>query len=280
MIEVQHTLAETIEFEGQLDVVDIGARAGRGGSPYRKLLDAGLARVVGFEPDPEALEQLRAQSGPRERYLPYAVFDGKTRQFRVCQAPGMSSLLEPNSELLRYFHGFPEWARVRERVDVETVRLDDVSEIEGMDYLKIDVQGAELEIFRHGIEKLSDCLIVHTEVEFLPMYVGQPLFSEVELFLRGLGFRFHRFAPLVSRMIQPLQAGQDLYAGLSQIFWADAVFVRDFTKLESMELPQLKKMALALHEIYGSYDLALRCLMACDARSGTDYAPAYAKTLS
>ncbi len=239
MAEGQQALAKTIEFEGQLDVVDIGARAGSGDSPYRKLLDAGLARVVGFEPDPESLEQLREQSGPLETYLPHAVFDGRRHQFRLCHAPGMSSLLEPNRELLEYFHGFPGWARVRERRDIETVRLDDVGEIEGMDYLKIDVQGAELEIFRHGIERLSHCLIVHTEVEFLPMYVDQPLFSEVELFLRGLGFRFHRFAPLVSRMIQPLQAGQNVFAGLSQIFWADAVFVRDFTKLESMQPPQL-----------------------------------------
>ena len=36
------------------------------------------------------------------------------------------------------------------------------------------------------------------------MYLGQPLFAEVDQFLRGEGFVLHRFFPITSRVIAPL----------------------------------------------------------------------------
>ena len=46
------------------------------------------------------------------------------------------------------------------------------------------------------------------------MYEGQPIFSEVEIFLRKLGFISHRFAPLVSRTVQPMIVENNIYKGL------------------------------------------------------------------
>ncbi len=272
-------LATLLDLEIQVDVVDIGANPIDGTPPYKPLLDTGLARVVGFEPNPHALAALNARKGPNETYLPYVVFDGAKQTFRVCHAPGMSSLLEPNRKLLGYFHGFLDWARVEECHEVETVRLDDIEEVESLDYLKIDIQGGELEVFRNGVERLADCLVIHTEVEFLPMYEGQPLFSEVEMFLRSQGFVFHRFAPLVSRVLKPLVVGNDIYAGLSQLFWADAVFIRDFTRLDVLSPMQLKKMTLILHDIYGSRDVAYQALLIHDQQSGATFAERYLAAL-
>ena len=192
----------------------------------------------------------------------------------------MTSLLEPNAELLSYFHGFPEWGKVQERLSIPTIRLDEVKEIKNIDYLKIDVQGGELEIFRNGVNRLEDCLVIHTEVEFLPMYEGQPLFSEVELFLREPGFTFHRFVPLVSRTVQPLLVNNDIYKELSQVFWADAIFIKDFTKFDRLSLEGLKKMALILNDIYGSMDIVLRALMTFDAKANSNLAEKYLKYLS
>ena len=191
----------------------------------------------------------------------------------------MTSFLEPNSELLNYFHGFPEWGKVQERLSIQTVRLDDISEIKEIDYLKIDIQGGELEVFRNGINRLQDCLVIHTEVEFLPMYQGQPLFSEVELFLREHGYIFHQFSPLVSRVIQPavfkVDGSEDIYRGLSQVFWADAVFIKDFTNFDKLSTINLKKLAIILHECYGSVDLVLRALMTYDTKSDSNLAKKY-----
>ena len=43
--------------------------------------------------------------------------------------------------------------------------------------------------------------MIHTEVEFVEMYERQPLFAEVDQFLRGNGFVFHRFSSLHGRFL-------------------------------------------------------------------------------
>lgn len=280
MTKRKPTLADLLRPMPAVDVVDIGANPIDGIAPYKPLLDAGLARVIGFEINEDALARLNSEKGPNEKYLPVAVFDGSERMLNVCRAEGMTSLLEPNAELLRYFHGFPQWGAVQRRVPMPTVRLDEIKEIKRIDYLKIDIQGAELDVFRNGIRRLSDCLVIQTEVEFLQMYKGQPLFSEVELFLRELGFTFHRFFPLVSRTVQPMIVNNDKFAGLSQIFWADAVFIKDFTKFDELKPRSLKKLALILHEVYGSFDIVLRALMALDRKAKSALAKKYLQSFS
>jgi FkbM family methyltransferase len=272
-------LTEILNTTVEIDVVDIGANPIDAEVPYLKLLKAGRANVVGFEPNPEALAKLEADKGKNETYLPYAVADGKTHEFKVCGIPGMSSLLEPNQELLQYFHGFPDWGKVDKREIIKTVCLDDVEDITNLDYLKIDVQGGELCVFENGINRLSECLVIHTEVEFLPMYVDQPLFSEVEFFLRKEGFVLHRFAPLTSRLVSPLILNDDIYTEFSQVFWADAVFIRDFTKLSILPPEKLLKFGVILHDIYGSFDLVLRILMAYDEQTDLKYADLYMEWL-
>lgn len=267
---------ESLPSYSTIDVVDIGANPIDGTPPYVPLLKSGLAKLVGFEPNPAALAALNQKKSSDEVYLPYAVADGRKHIFRECQAAGMSSLLMPNAHALQFFHGFPEWGKVIGQVEMQTQRLDDLHEVPRLDYLKIDIQGGELCVFQHGQNKLKDCLVIHTEVEFLPLYENQPLFSEVELFLRKLGFVFHRFAPLVSRVVKPMLVNNDPYAGLSQQVWADAVFIKDFMRLQELSNDALLKYAVILYEIYRSFDVALAALAEYDQRNGTSLCRVYA----
>jgi FkbM family methyltransferase len=261
-------------------IVDIGANPIDGDAPYARLLAAGRARLVGFEPNPEALAQLDRRRGPHERYFPHAVGDGKLHTLHVCQAPGMTSLLEPNAELLAHFHGFPAWGTVTRTLPIETVRLDDVAEVEDLDYLKIDIQGGELLALSNATAKLRSCTVIQTEVEFLPMYRDQPLFAEIDQFLRGQGFVIHKFEQLTTRTLQPLLVDDSIYGGISQIFWADAVFVRDFGRLALVPDEKLLRAALILHDVYRSYDLAARFLLEHDRRWAGDLAPRYFSALA
>jgi FkbM family methyltransferase len=263
-----------------VQIVDIGANPIDGDAPYARLLAAGRARLVGFEPNPQALAELDRRRGPHERYFPHAVADGKPHTLHVCQAPGMTSLLEPNAELLAHFHGFPAWGTVTRTLPIETVRLDDVAEVEDLDYLKIDIQGGELLALSHATAKLRSCTVIQTEVEFLPMYRNQPLFAEIEQFLRGQGFVIHKFEQLTTRTLQPLLVDDSIYGGISQIFWADAVFVRDFSKLVLVPDDKLLRAALVLHDVYRSYDLAARFLLEHDRRHAGDLAPRYFAALA
>ncbi len=259
-----------------INIVDIGANPINGESPpYMNLLKFGRAKVIGFEPNQNVYNHLLSIKGPNETYLPYAIGDGKKHTLNLARADGMTSLLEPDLELLDYFHDFKLWGEVLNKEEIETVRLDDIKEIEDLDYLKIDIQGAELMVFENAVEKLSDCLVIQTEVEFLPMYKNQPLFSEVEQFLRSQGFIFHRFFPLISRIVKPLVINNNPRGGLSQIMYADAVFIKNFMNLSVIKTEKLLKMASILHDIYFSFDIVLRILMEYDSRVNTEYAKYY-----
>ncbi|WP_193182003.1 FkbM family methyltransferase [Nisaea sediminum] len=281
MSQERMSLTEMLGIDTTINIVDVGANphAGSGLPPYDALLKRGKVHLVGFEPNPEALAVLQSQKGPNETYLPHAVYDGSVQTLRLCQAPGMTSLLEPNMAVLGAFHGFDQWGKVIAREQIETVRLDDVAEISDLDFLKIDIQGGELEVFRNGTRKLADCLVIQSEVEFLEMYEGQPLFTDVDLFLRERGFVLHRFVEPTSRTIKPLIVNNDPYAGLSQLMWADAVFVRDFTRFGELAPGKLLKLALILHDVFSSFDLALRALLVRDAMVGERLGQTYLQKL-
>lgn len=268
-------LHDLLSLTTRLKCVDVGANPIDEAAPYSGLLAAGHADVVGFEPNLEALAELERRKGPHETYLPHAVGDGGRHTLRLCVLPGMTSLLEPNPEVLSLFYGFSDWAKVVREVELDTVRLDDMPETAGMDFLKIDIQGGELMVFRNAPERLANALMIHTEVEFMPMYVGQPLFSDVDLFLRSQGYMLHRFDPLVTRDIQPLLFGVDPYVGHSQLVWADAIYVRDLTRLEALSVEQLLKLAVLLHDCYRSYDCVLHLLREHDRRTRKNYGDIY-----
>jgi FkbM family methyltransferase len=259
-----------------INIVDVGANPLSGAKgPYQMLVDRSLASLVGFEPDPAAFDQLQAIKGPGERYVPVAVGDGKRHQFRICAMSGMNSLLPPNFDLLNLVHLHGLWAQVRSLVDVDTKRLDDLAEIEAIDYLKIDIQGGEMLVFENAAEKLKDCLVVHTEVMWVPMYEGQPLFSEQELFLRQFGLQVHKFFEMQGHVLKPFAVNGDVHAPLSQVFWADVIFIKDITRLDRLRPVQLLKLAIILHDVYKSVDVAHLVLQAYDRASHAALAPKY-----
>ena len=73
---------------------------------------------------------------------------------------------------------------------MSTVTLDSIAADQGLkpDCLKIDVQGAELDILQGGVNILQSVKVVELEVEFNYQYMNQPLFSDVDVFMRNHGF--------------------------------------------------------------------------------------------
>lgn len=252
------------------EIVDIGASPIDGQPPYAPMLAAGICKVTGFEPQPEALLELQRTAGPNERYLPYAVGDGGTHVLNVCFASGMTSLLEPDPATLNVLEVLKPWGEVLRRVPVETRRLDDIPEIEGVDFLKIDVQGSELPVFKGGTARLSQAVAVQTEVSFVTLYKEEPPFGEVDLELRRQGFVPHCFAAVKKCPIAPCIVNNDPLVALNQLLEADIVYVRDFFHPESMSDEQLKHLALIVHHCYGSFDLALRCVMLLEQRGALE----------
>lgn len=248
-------------------IIDIGAMSLGREQAHIKLLQAGKASILGFEPVAAECEKLNAQH-PAQRYLPYAVGDGGEAELRECNYAMTSSLYEPNMPLLEVFQALAELTTVVKRTKLQTKRLDDVPEAMGVDYLKMDVQGAELDILRGAERTLASALVVHTEVAFVEMYRGQPLFAEVDAELRRHGFMFHRFFGIAGRAFKPFVKDNKLGETISQQLWADAIYVRDLMKLDALSPDQLVKLALIVNECYVSFDLAAYVLREHDRMTG------------
>jgi FkbM family methyltransferase len=242
-------------------VVDVGANPIDGVPPYKPLLAKRLCRLVGFEPQPQALAALDAAKSEHETYLPAVVGDGQEGTLRICKAPGMTSLFKPDMRVLAQFDGFAEWGQVVDEERVATRRLDDIAEIEALDFLKIDVQGSELAVFRGGRERLSRAVAIQTEVSFVALYEGQPTFGEIDVELRQMGFVPHAFAAVKKWAIAPVSMPTNPNSStLNQLLEADVVYVRDFTRDVAMDADQLKHLALIAFHCYRSLDLAANCV--------------------
>jgi len=259
-IPISETMVDLLKPAARSAIVDVGANPLAEIPVYRDMLGRGLCTVVGFEPQATGLAKLNAQKGPHETYLPYAVGDGQPGKLNLCHGVGMSSLLEPNPDVCNCLNVYPLYAKIIGEMQLETRRLDDIAEISKVDFLKIDVQGAEIAVFRGGRTRLSSAVVVQTEVCFMQLYKGQALFGEIDREMRSFGFVPHIFFPTERVMISPLQINGNPRAKMNHAVFRDVVYVRDFTRPDSMDTEQLKQLALLAHYCFGSYDLALRCV--------------------
>jgi len=172
------------------------------------------------------------------------------------------------------------WLPLVGESEIQTRRLDDIPEVKDIDYIKLDVQGAELDIILGAQRVLETTLVVHSEVEFIPIYIDQPLFGDIDVALRKAGFWFHRFDGVFGRVLQPLRPNGDPFAPLSQLLWADgAIYVRNFMRFDALSADQLLKLAIILHEVYQSWDMAALALRSHEAKTGKGLWQAYLERL-
>ena len=150
---------------------------------------------------------------------------------------------------------------------VGTTRIDDIAEIDDIDFIKIDVQGAELPVLQNARRALSGAVVVQVEVEFVELYQGQPLFADVDLFLRAQGFQFHTFTGFGSRAFKPLAPQAGVNAGFRQYLWSDAIYVRDWMRLDAVPEAKLRAYAILAHDVLKSPDLTHFVLTALDRRT-------------
>jgi FkbM family methyltransferase len=259
-------------------VVDVGASPlSQEVEPYAPLVRAGRARVTGFEPDPIGLDELhrRFPDERTHRFFPNFVGSGARATFYETEWSLTASLFEPDRRILDRYHHLGELVVERARHSVETSRLDDLLAPGDMDVLKIDVQGAERLVFDGARQRLDECLVVWTEVEFVPLYKDQPLFGDVDARLRTHGLQFLCFAGVSQRNlrswpkvgVKPPQRAQQL--------WADAIYVPQPERLDSLSADAAARLALTAHHMLGAYDLCHAALVRHDALSSSDFAARY-----
>lgn len=178
-----------------LKCLDIGARKG---ITADLLPLAPAVEAYGFEPDPQECERLNAKAAADPapwkslKFLPVALGrDAGQRTLNLYRMRGGSSLLEANLDLLREFARQDSF-QLDGTVQLQTLPLDEAARKYGMtdaSYLKLDIQGAELEVLQSGEQLLRESVVgVRIEMEYLPIYKGQPLCPEIDSWMRAQGF--------------------------------------------------------------------------------------------
>ena len=131
---------------------DVGARWGleEPWKSYRSFIN-----VVSFEPDYEEYKKLERIKTERDIVLPYALYnEEKKLNLNLTKSRGCSSIYEPNHSFLARFPDVERFI-VEAKEEVDSTTLDNLYKqltIQNLDFIKFDVQGAELDILRGGLD--------------------------------------------------------------------------------------------------------------------------------
>ncbi|MBE9028744.1 FkbM family methyltransferase [filamentous cyanobacterium LEGE 11480] len=258
-----------LKADGTLDnvymtVCNIGSRKIREVDDYA---DAGWKifapnlMILGFDADPEACEAANSDFEHKaaswvEAHLPYALsHQSGPATLHITEYPGCISLYEPKQEFLNRFINFGHFFQVKDQVTLETTTLDAVcmdEEIESIDFLQIDVQGANLDVLKGASDLLDRSVFaIQVESEFSPLYHQQALFADIDQYLRHKGFTLFSF-------LEPQRKPRaEIFAENQpgQLLWADALYLRDPLQTHAPEWTQTAESLLKVACIADLFNL-------------------------
>jgi methyltransferase, FkbM family len=193
--------------------------------------------IYGFDADADACDAANADIESRqvnwtEQHIPLALARsvGESTLY-VTKDPMCSSLYPPNEPYLARFNNLPEAANLDFTVGIETTTLDSFCQTEGIDeidFLQVDVQGADLQVLEGASHILGSSILgIQIEVAFSELYVNQPLFADVDTYIRKQGFTFFNLkVGLRERARSPIVSSE--FGG--QLLWGDAYYFRDLIR--------------------------------------------------
>lgn len=247
-----------------IHVADIGAAMINEAPPYKRLVEAGLAHLSAFEPDERHQAKLIETFGERVTLYPDAIADGATHTLRICpESSGMTSIMRPSKPHLSMLTMFEILGMVLEERPIATRRLDDIATLPPIDFLKMDIQGAELMAMENGRAKLAETVAIWIEVQFVPLYENQATFGDIDVWMRAQGFMPH-VMPIQTKWCFAPHGPPAVEA--KQLFYADIVYVRDPTRLGELSVAQVIRLLYLATFVFETRDFADYLIRHLDAR--------------
>ncbi|MBU1026761.1 MAG: FkbM family methyltransferase, partial [Candidatus Margulisbacteria bacterium] len=243
--------------ENNIVIADIGAA---GGIDARWYQIKKFTKFVCFEPDKRSAGSVTESNSIN---FPIALSDTKGRkELYLTPFPDASSLYPLNAVRLDDYANF-EAHKIISSTEIDVDTLDNCLLTQpglALDFIKLDVEGADLDVLKGATSTLNAVKGIQVEVSFLERYVGAPLFGDVDAFLRERGFEL-----FILKREHWLR--KNLVYGVNsspQIIWADAVY---FLRRKSFEnrlsqLPDERKIVelvkfVVLLLSYGLHDYAV-----------------------
>ena len=250
--------------------VDVGSAGGL--QPHWRAYE-GVLDFYLFEPHQESYEKLKAQFAASVHsnlfhVLPIGLSEkGGERTLYMLNCATGSSIYPVNTE--SEFASFDNtYVYPIREIQIQTRSLSDVlteQNVEKVDIIKLDVQGAELEILQGmGTVRRKGLLLIEAEVNIcsgvvnnIGPYAGGPTWGKIDTMLTTDGMRLLDVS--IAREYRPKGGDSDWYQreifnvyqnspSLSARSWeADVVYVRDWRQLiNDRDALSIRKLALAL----------------------------------
>lgn len=250
-----------------LILVDVGARFGL---HARWAAFGASLKAYCFEPDAAECERLNAVAHPGVTYIPKAL-SGRTGKATLYKTKFKEStgLYRSNDKFFARLLNSDN-AVLHETVEIDVTTLEEARAEHGIpnhDFLKLDVEGAELDIMRGA--HLGGTFGLYTEFRFHREINGSPPFSEVDQFLTNRGFMLYAMLTgRQSRKALPYQGprlvadnGRRFFAGTygGQVMDGDALYFRDPLKVKLTRTQILR--AACLFEVFELNDCAAELLI-------------------
>ncbi len=226
ILETQEKLLQSIVArDEQIVIFDIGAFEGESSIRYKRLFPN--ATIYAFEPLPSNFELVQKNISqyktkdifPIQLCLSNAI--GETTFYVSSGSPEnsakdedwnygnkSSSILPPSKA--KEFHN---WLKFENEIKVNTITLKQFcfdKNIQRIDFIHMDVQGAELMVLQGAQEFIQKINLIWLEVEAVELYKGQPLKNDIEIFMQKNGF---------------LKIEDTVYTTAGDQFWARKEFI-------------------------------------------------------
>ena len=215
---LKQELLRLFKSKDKLTILDIGGCEGEESIRYSRIFPN--SKIFIFEPLPKNVQMIK------EHLLNYNITNVTLMPLAVSDDIGVASFYvskghpKHESEGLDWDFGnksssllIPEkqnnhdWLSFEEKIDIQTITLDsflDDTATSKIDFIHMDVQGAELKVL-HGAKKgLKNMKAIWLEVSNIELYKNQPLRCDIELFMKENNFE------LVKSEMQD-QTGDQLY---------------------------------------------------------------------
>lgn len=165
-------------------VLHIGAHFGQEFETYKSL---NITNVTFFEPISSTFNKLKENVGNQANLINVALgnIEGEVEMYTETINQGQSSsILKPEYHLIQHpsiqFEG-------REKVKI--TKLDNfIEDKDNYNFINVDVQGYELEVFKGGSEYLNSIDYIMTEINRAELYEGCVQIDELDNFLGLYGF--------------------------------------------------------------------------------------------
>ena len=176
-------------FQSQV-AIDVGAYAGEWTTTFKAIFPD--AKVLMFEPQKSKQPQLSALADSDKSLSLQTKLLGATAQERVefYESETTSSVLTETTKSEQAATWLPMTTLDEATQNTEFARPD---------FLKLDVQGYELEVLKGGPQVLAAAQVVLMEVNLLEIIEGAPLFAETVAFMAAREFRIYDVCSFIRR---------------------------------------------------------------------------------